>query len=248
MEVDQFEDLQGVSRKGLRGLLHESFNKCIMFHLLTVFPNNAAEKEKYYLSNVLKMPQRLGIHQFVQCIEQLNAYIVQLPCRYYSLLYNAGMMPANVPFSEADLASHFLRMCPHQWQISTTCKKRALLLLTCILFKLLLGLLSAYHVSRRKPMRHPARKLLTRTRQKPCSPVLEPGCRLPRKSILRSLASCGRNLVARTLCTSPKIAASMRKTERQKPISAPPRRQVRNPILAVICPVEQEIGQVGEDS
>jgi hypothetical protein len=26
------------------------------------------------------------------------------------------MMPANVPFSEADLASHVLQMCPHQWQ------------------------------------------------------------------------------------------------------------------------------------
>jgi hypothetical protein len=26
------------------------------------------------------------------------------------------MTPANVPFSEADLASHVLRMCPHQWQ------------------------------------------------------------------------------------------------------------------------------------
>jgi hypothetical protein len=26
------------------------------------------------------------------------------------------MTPANVPFSEADLASHVLWMCPHQWQ------------------------------------------------------------------------------------------------------------------------------------
>jgi hypothetical protein len=26
------------------------------------------------------------------------------------------MMPGNVPFSEADLASHVLWMCPHQWQ------------------------------------------------------------------------------------------------------------------------------------
>jgi hypothetical protein len=26
------------------------------------------------------------------------------------------MMTANVPFSKADLASHVLRMCPHQWQ------------------------------------------------------------------------------------------------------------------------------------
>ncbi len=115
-EVDPFKGLQGVSRKGLRGLLRKSFDKCVMFHLLTVFPNNAAEQEKYYLSNVLKKPQRVGISQFVQRIEQLNTCVAQLPCWYYSPSYNAGMMPANVPFTEADLASNFLWMCPHQWQ------------------------------------------------------------------------------------------------------------------------------------
>jgi hypothetical protein len=93
-----------------------SFDECVMFHLLTVFPNNAAEQEKYYLSNVLKKPQRVGIRQFVQSIEQLNAYIAQLPCWYYSLSYNAGMTPVNVLFSKADLVSHILRMCWHQWQ------------------------------------------------------------------------------------------------------------------------------------
>jgi hypothetical protein len=115
-EADPYKDLKGMSRKGPRGLLRESFNNCVMFHLLTVFPNNAAEQEKYYLSNVLKKPQRVGIRQFVQRIEQLNAYVVQLPCWYYSPSYNPGMTPANVLFSEADLASHVLQMCPHQWQ------------------------------------------------------------------------------------------------------------------------------------
>ncbi len=57
--------LQGVSRKGPRGLTQKSFKDCIIFHPLTVFPNNAAELEKYYLSNVLKKPQRVGVHQFV---------------------------------------------------------------------------------------------------------------------------------------------------------------------------------------
>jgi hypothetical protein len=38
MEADPFKDLQGVSREGPRGLSQESFNNCIMFHLLTVFP------------------------------------------------------------------------------------------------------------------------------------------------------------------------------------------------------------------
>jgi hypothetical protein len=93
--------------------LRESFNEYVMFHLLIVFPNNAAEQEKYYLFNVLKKPQRVGIRQFVQCVEQLNTYIAQLSCWYYSPSYNTGIMLANVPFSKADLASHVLRMCPH---------------------------------------------------------------------------------------------------------------------------------------
>jgi hypothetical protein len=113
-EADPFKDLQGVSRKGPRGLLRESFDNCVMFHLFNVFLNNAAEQEKYYLSNMLKKPQRVGICQFVQHVEQLNAYIAQLPCWYYSLSYNAGMTPANVLFTEADLANHVLQMCLHQ--------------------------------------------------------------------------------------------------------------------------------------
>jgi hypothetical protein len=125
-ETDPFKDLQGMSRKGPRRLLRESFDECVMFHLLTVFPNNAAEQEKYYLSNVLKKPQRVGIHQFVQRVEQLNAYIAQLPCWYYSLSYNAGMTPANVPLTEADLESHVLRMCPHQWQDQYNLKEKGM--------------------------------------------------------------------------------------------------------------------------
>jgi hypothetical protein len=87
-----------------------------LFHLLAVFPNNTAEQEKYYLSNMLKKPQRVGVRQFIQCVEQLNAYVAQLPCWYYSPSYNVGMTPTNVPLTKADLASHILRMCPHQWQ------------------------------------------------------------------------------------------------------------------------------------
>jgi hypothetical protein len=55
-KADPYKDLKSVSKKGPRGLLRESFDKCIMFHLLTVFPNNAVEQEKDYLSNVLKKP------------------------------------------------------------------------------------------------------------------------------------------------------------------------------------------------
>ncbi len=111
-----------MSRKGPRGLTRESFDNCIMFHLLTVFPNNAAEQEKYYFFNVLKKPQRVGVHQFIQRVEQLNAYVAQLPCWYYTPSYNAGMKPVNVAFSKADMFSGCVRT---SGRISTTCKKRA---------------------------------------------------------------------------------------------------------------------------
>ncbi len=65
---------------------------------------------------MLRKPQRVSVRQFVQRVEQLNASIVQLPCWHYSLSYDAGMMPVIFLFSEADLSSHVLRMCPHQWQ------------------------------------------------------------------------------------------------------------------------------------
>jgi hypothetical protein len=38
----------------------------MMFHLLTAFPINRAEQEEYYITNVLKKPQRINVGQFVQ--------------------------------------------------------------------------------------------------------------------------------------------------------------------------------------
>jgi len=82
--ANSYTDLQGLTRKRPRGMLRKSFEDCVTFHLFTVFPNNAAEQERYYITNVLKKPQRVNIRQFVQHVEQLNSYILQLPCWYYS--------------------------------------------------------------------------------------------------------------------------------------------------------------------
>ncbi len=92
------------------------FDDCVMFHLLTAFPINAAEQEKYYISNVLKKPQRINKCQFVWRVEQLNAYIAQMPCFYYSPNAYASTKPENIPFTEAELGAHVLRICPIQWQ------------------------------------------------------------------------------------------------------------------------------------
>jgi hypothetical protein len=111
-----FVNLQGVSLEGPRGMFCKSFNNCVMFHLLTAFPINAAAQEKYYILNVLKKPQCFNVRQFVRPVEQLNAYIAQMPCFYYSPNANASTKPENIPFTEAELGAHVLRMCPIQWQ------------------------------------------------------------------------------------------------------------------------------------
>jgi hypothetical protein len=114
MESIPFFNLQGVSLEGPRGMSHELFNDCIMFHHLTAFPINAAEQEKYYFSNVLKKPQCINLCQFVRRVEQLNAYITQMPCFYYSPNSNASTKPKNIWFTEAELGSHVLCMSPIQ--------------------------------------------------------------------------------------------------------------------------------------
>jgi hypothetical protein len=55
-ESNPYVNLQGVSLKGPKVMTRKSFNDCVVFHLLTMFPINAAEKEKYYISNALKKP------------------------------------------------------------------------------------------------------------------------------------------------------------------------------------------------
>jgi hypothetical protein len=45
-ESDLFVNLQSVTHEDPR----------VMFHLLTVFPTNTAEQEKYYITNVLNKP------------------------------------------------------------------------------------------------------------------------------------------------------------------------------------------------
>jgi hypothetical protein len=92
------------------------FEDCVLFHLLTMFPINAAEKEKFYLANMPKKPQCVSVRQFVRCVEQLNTYIMQMPCFYNSPSANSTMTPANAPFTKAELGSHVLPMCPLQWQ------------------------------------------------------------------------------------------------------------------------------------
>ena len=108
-------DLQGNEHEEERGKSMESFQDCITFHLLDMFPSDAAEQQRYYISNVLKKPQRVPVRYFVQRVEQLNSYLSYLPCTYDSPRATASTKPV-MAYDEAELASLLLRMCPESWQ------------------------------------------------------------------------------------------------------------------------------------
>jgi hypothetical protein len=115
-DSNPYVDLQGISQNEPRGMSRQSFEDYIIFHLLTVFLINMAEHEKFYLANVLKKPQHVSVRQFVHRVEQLNAYVAQMPCFYNSPSANATTIPVTIPFTEAELGSHMHWMCPLQWQ------------------------------------------------------------------------------------------------------------------------------------
>jgi hypothetical protein len=192
-ESNPFVNLQGVSLEGPRGMSCESFNDCLMFHLLTVLPVNAAEQEKYYITNVLKKPQRVNVRQFVRCIEQLNAYIPQMQCFYYSPDTNASTKPVNVPFTEAELGTHVLCMCPIQWQDQYNMNKKGM---TPMDMRLLIALLEEIkHIcTHQKGKLKSSEKSSTRVRKGRSAlvPILWPG--FPRKSVLRSIVTCARSM------------------------------------------------------
>jgi hypothetical protein len=137
-ESGPFVNLQGVSLEGPRGMSRDSFNNFVMFNPLTASPINAAEQEKYYISNVLKKPQYINVHQFVRRVEQLNAYISQMPCFYYSPNANASTKLESLPFMEAELGAHVLLMCPLQWQDQYNINKKGMTPMDMRLFLTLL--------------------------------------------------------------------------------------------------------------
>ncbi len=67
--------VNGKSNKGIQVKSWISFMDYIKLHKLTVFPADAAEKQRYYMQQRIKKPQRVMVHQFVSCIGILNDYL-----------------------------------------------------------------------------------------------------------------------------------------------------------------------------
>ena len=66
-------DLKGKKRTKVQSKTKKSFDDCVTHHLLTVFSSDAADRQKFYINNYLKKPQRVTVRAFFTRVEQLNS-------------------------------------------------------------------------------------------------------------------------------------------------------------------------------
>jgi hypothetical protein len=72
IDSSPWKDMRGIVHNTRRSKTWDSFKECVTFHMLTVFHNNAAEPQRYYISNGLKKPNRVPIRQFMQRVQQMT--------------------------------------------------------------------------------------------------------------------------------------------------------------------------------
>jgi hypothetical protein len=88
---------------------------CIKLHKLSIFPVNTAEKQRYYMMQMVKKPQRVMVCQYMAWTGILNDYLAHLPTVLNSSMAVEGTKKGNVPFDEADLAGIILNSVPVSW-------------------------------------------------------------------------------------------------------------------------------------
>jgi hypothetical protein len=236
-ESDPYVNLQGDSLEveGPRGMSCKLFNNCVMFHLLTAFPINATEQEKYSITNVLKKPQRINVCQFMRHVGQLNAYIAQMPCFYYSPHANASTKPENILFTEAELGAHVLRMCPLMWQDQYNLNEKGM---TPMDMRLLLTSLEAierictYKKGKSDNFEKSDKSSNKGKKGRKC-PGTDSTARVPRKSALRSLrsiANYARSMGAHIPRTTHVIVVGLRRMVQKNLVSALLRKAERKTI------------------
>jgi hypothetical protein len=115
VDVSGWTDLHGRKHNKKRGKTYKHFLECTVFHLQTVFDEDAAERQQIYISSHVKKPQRVTVRAFFTRVEQLNNYVKYLPSIYNSPKATESTQLA-IPYTEAQLAVQLLRMCPVHWQ------------------------------------------------------------------------------------------------------------------------------------
>jgi hypothetical protein len=153
-----------------------------------------------------------------------------MPCFYYSPQANASTKLENVPFPEAELGAHVLRMCPLAWQDQYSLNKKGMTPLDMRTLLTLLEAIECVCTHEKGKQEDKADKASFNGKKGKKGQVLILRSAFPRKSVLQKNATYARSMGAHTQPTVPVSVVSMRKTELQSLVSTPLRKAERKVI------------------
>ncbi len=115
-ERDSWAEVNGQVTKGRRPRTWTSFLDCLELHKLTGLSADTAKRQRFYIQQAARKPQRATVRQHILCMGVLNDYVKHLPTLKDSSKAVPTMKKVNIPFREADLAAIVLSSVPMSWQ------------------------------------------------------------------------------------------------------------------------------------
>jgi hypothetical protein len=153
-----------------------------------------------------------------------------MPCFYYSPHADASTKSESIPFIEAELGAHVLHMCPLQWQDQYNMNKKGMTpmdMLSLLTSLEAIGRVCTYKKGKLESSKKSSHKS---KKGKKCPGTNSMVSGFPRKSALRSIATCARSMGARISHITLMIVVGLKRTKRRNPISAPLRKAERKVI------------------
>ncbi len=115
-ERDSWAAVNGQVTKGRRPRMWMSFLDFLELHKLTVISADAAKRQRFYIQQAVRKPQRATVQQHILHMEVLNDYVKHLPTLKDSSKAVPTMKKGNFLFGKADLAAKVLSSVPMSWQ------------------------------------------------------------------------------------------------------------------------------------
>jgi hypothetical protein len=115
-ECNLWAGVNGQVTKGRHPRTWMSFQDCLELHKLTVFTADAAERQRFYIQQAVRKPQRATVRQHILQMGVLNDNVKHLPTLKDSPKAVPAMKKGNIPFSEAELAAIVLASVSMSWQ------------------------------------------------------------------------------------------------------------------------------------
>jgi hypothetical protein len=115
-ERDLWAAVNGQVTKGRHPQIWASFLDCLELHKYTVFSADAAKRQRFYIQQAVRKPQRATVKQHILQMGVLNDYVKHLPTLKDSSKAVPTTKKGIIPFDKADLAAIVLVSVSMLWQ------------------------------------------------------------------------------------------------------------------------------------